>query len=76
MTQNKIVAWNVRGFYNTERVLLCENLVRSYNLDMLCSLEAKNPQHFLYNQWFVASHSIFDSEASCDNFDLAFLSRI
>ncbi|KAL0904358.1 hypothetical protein M5K25_026452 [Dendrobium thyrsiflorum] len=47
---------------------MCKDLINSYNIKLLCILEAKVQQTMSLDPWFYNSHILFDNENCCDNF--------
>lgn len=68
MSLPNFASWNVRGFNNPVKVRMCKDLINSYNLKLLCILEAKIQTSMSSDPLFVHSHVLFDNERCCDNF--------
>lgn len=71
-----ITVWNTRGFKSPEKVICYKTLIRTHNLDILCTLENIINISSLDDPWFCASHRLFEYESSCNNFAYASFSRI
>ncbi|XP_020671980.1 uncharacterized protein LOC110091987, partial [Dendrobium catenatum] len=76
MSMPPIAAWNVRGFNNPIKVKYCKDLIAVHNIKLLCVLEAKVTLSSVSDPWFSFSHSLFENEKCCDNFNHSTPGRI
>ncbi|KAI0522759.1 hypothetical protein KFK09_005144 [Dendrobium nobile] len=76
MSLPAIAAWNVRDFNNPTKAKMCKDLIATFNLKLLCILEAKIHQPVNHDPWFYYSRVLFNNEMCCDNFSCADPGRI
>lgn len=76
MSLPRLAAWNVRGFNSPDKVWCCKELIRHYNLDLICVLENRIHKGCFQDPWFRLNHCVYDNEASCNNFDFSKSGRI
>ncbi|XP_028554798.1 uncharacterized protein LOC114580674 [Dendrobium catenatum] len=71
-----MASWNIRGFNNPSKVIACKHFIKVHKLDLICILDNRIHLNSMDDPWFIAAHTIFDSEVNCNNINLSASRRI